>query len=111
TDRRKGFLVSAYCANLRNLAGNLRCRDPIAGEWRESVHQLGKVRQLGDASELSSAARKAPASVRELCRDVRVRQLPRREQEPAIGLQPQHLVESKAPLERVRGQGLRLETE
>ena len=111
TDGREGFLVPAHRPNSRSLAGDLLGRDPLFGKRSESVHQLGKIRQLANASEFPSSAREDPAAVRKTCRDVRVRQLARREQEPAVGFQPQHFVESKATLQWVRRQGLRLETQ
>ena len=87
-DRREGFLVPAQRANARSFTGDFRRGHPLPTERGESAHQLGEVRQLGDVPELASARREDPAAVREARGDVRSRQLPGGEQEPAIGLQP-----------------------
>src|SRR5260370_27712376 len=109
--RCEGFLVPTHCANPRRFPCHLCRGDPLPGERDERLHQLGEVRQLGDASKLAFADGEDPAAVREACRDLSSRQLARREQESAIGFQAESAIEREASVERVRPQGLRLEPE
>ena len=110
-NRREGFLVPAQRANPRSLSRDLCGGHPIPGQRGEGLHQLGEVRQLGNAGELALSEREDPAAVRETCRDVGSRQLPRREQESAIRFQPESVIERDAPVEGMRRQGRRLEPE
>ena len=110
-NRDKCLLLPTQGANPRRLSDNLRRGDPLFGERSEGFEQLGKVRQLGDAGDIAVADRHDPLTLREASGDVCSCQLLRCEQKPAIGSQPERVVESTAPVEGVWRQRTRLEPE
>src|SRR5205814_615861 len=110
-NRAKRFLLPAQGANSRGLSADLRCGDPLLGEGSEGLEQLGKVRQLGDAGDIAIADRHDPLTLREASSDVCSCQFLRCEQKPAIGSEPERVVESTAPIYRVWRQRACLEPE
>src|SRR5436190_24117929 len=108
---RERLLVSPDRPNPRSLAGHFRGSDPLLCERGQRLHPLGKIRQLGEPRELTLADRKDPAILSEPHRQLCSSQLASGEEEPAIGGQPESVIERDAPIERMWRQRRRLQPE